>query len=38
SGSYRKSAVSVEDESAEAVFSKVTSEAGLETSLPRTVL
>ncbi|KFP65764.1 hypothetical protein N322_13114, partial [Cariama cristata] len=38
SGVYRKSAVSVGDESAEAAFCKVTSGAGLETSLPQAVV
>lgn len=38
SGIYRKSAVSVGDESAEAAFWKVTSEAGLTTSLPQIVM
>lgn len=38
SGIYRKSAVSVGDESAEAAFWKVTSGTGLTTSLPQTVM
>lgn len=38
SGIYRKSAVSVGDESAEAVFWKVTSGTGLTTCLPQTVM
>ncbi|KFZ59025.1 hypothetical protein N338_04029, partial [Podiceps cristatus] len=38
SGVYRKSAVSAEDESAEAAFWKVTSPVGLETSLPQAVM
>lgn len=38
SGIYRKSAVSVGDESAEAAFWKVTSGAGLTTNLPQTVM
>ncbi|KFP26072.1 hypothetical protein N325_02795, partial [Colius striatus] len=37
-GIYRESAVSVGDESAEAAFWKVTSGAGLETSLPQLVI
>ncbi|KFP42599.1 hypothetical protein N324_07015, partial [Chlamydotis macqueenii] len=36
SGVYRKSAVSVQDESAEAAFWKATSGASLGTSLPQT--
>ncbi|KFW12202.1 hypothetical protein N327_11650, partial [Fulmarus glacialis] len=38
SGVYRKPAVSVGDESAEAAFWKVTSGAGLETSLPQALM
>ncbi|KFP50287.1 hypothetical protein N323_11475, partial [Cathartes aura] len=38
SGVYRKSAVLVGDESAEAAFWKVTSGTGLETSLPQAVM
>ncbi|KFV11417.1 hypothetical protein N340_12261, partial [Tauraco erythrolophus] len=38
SGIYRKSAVSVGDESAEAAFWKATSGAGRETSLPWAVM
>ncbi|KFU84281.1 hypothetical protein M959_04656, partial [Chaetura pelagica] len=38
SGVYRKSTVSVGDESAEAAFWKVTSGAGLEASLPQAVM
>ncbi|KFV57855.1 hypothetical protein N328_12414, partial [Gavia stellata] len=38
SGVCRKSAVSVGDESAEAAFWKVTSGAGLETSLPQALM
>ncbi|KFW62369.1 hypothetical protein AS28_03377, partial [Pygoscelis adeliae] len=37
SGIYKKSAVSIGDESAEAAFWKVTSGAGLETRLPQAV-
>lgn len=38
SGIYRKSAVSVGDESAEAAFWRVTSGTGLTTSLPQIVM
>ncbi|KFR00609.1 hypothetical protein Y956_07194, partial [Nipponia nippon] len=38
SGVFRKSAVSVGDESAEAAFWKVTSRAGLETSVHQAVM
>ncbi|KFW92262.1 hypothetical protein N336_11109, partial [Phalacrocorax carbo] len=38
SGVYRKSAVSVGDESAKAAFWKVTSGAGLETCLPQAIM